>query len=176
MVISISGNSIVTSIEKLNGTNYRQWKYNIQMLLEDCDIWGFVELTETELVTTDEQIFDHLKAAGTPVLDRELVFTMLMGLPDDYDHIMSQFIEPKVQLIQWRLSIVEQRATWHVIAENPGQMLIMVEVNVGTKVDVEAEVRFPCFFILPVRLMSDVFWVVAVLIMYAIISNGSARS
>ncbi|GAB6031203.1 hypothetical protein CHUAL_009022 [Chamberlinius hualienensis] len=30
-------------------------------------------------------------------------------------------------------------------------MLDMVEVNMGTKVDVEVEVRFPCFFTPPVR-------------------------
>ncbi|GAB6024518.1 hypothetical protein CHUAL_009672 [Chamberlinius hualienensis] len=34
----------------------------------------------------------------------------------------------------------------------------MVVVDVGTKVDAEAEVRFPCFFILPVRqiMMKDI--------------------
>ncbi|GAB6024491.1 hypothetical protein CHUAL_009646 [Chamberlinius hualienensis] len=35
---------------------------------------------------------DHLKAAGSPIPDKELAFAMLMGLPDDYYHIMSQFI------------------------------------------------------------------------------------
>ncbi|GAB6032787.1 hypothetical protein CHUAL_011986 [Chamberlinius hualienensis] len=35
---------------------------------------------------------DHLKAAGSPIPDKEFAFAMLMGLPDDYDHIMSQFI------------------------------------------------------------------------------------
>ncbi|GAB6024516.1 hypothetical protein CHUAL_009670 [Chamberlinius hualienensis] len=35
---------------------------------------------------------DHLKAARSPIFDKELAFAMLMGLPDDYDHIMFQFI------------------------------------------------------------------------------------
>ena len=33
-------------IEKLNGTNYQTWKFNVKLMLMQKELWGIVEGTE----------------------------------------------------------------------------------------------------------------------------------
>ena len=40
MASSESGNNI--RIDKLNGTNYRNWKFNVRCLLMERGLWGYV--------------------------------------------------------------------------------------------------------------------------------------
>ena len=35
--------SEITKIEKLNGTNYQSWKYNVKLILIECGLWGFTQ-------------------------------------------------------------------------------------------------------------------------------------
>ena len=34
-------------VDKLNGTNYHNWKFNVRMLLTGKDLWEIVEGTES---------------------------------------------------------------------------------------------------------------------------------
>ena len=35
-------------IEKLDGTNYLTWKFNVKLMLMQKELWGIVEVTEVE--------------------------------------------------------------------------------------------------------------------------------
>ena len=43
-----SSTSSIHSIDKLNGSNYHAWKFKIQMVLIDKDIWDVIDGSEEE--------------------------------------------------------------------------------------------------------------------------------
>ena len=46
----------INKIEKLNGLNYRSWKYNIKLVLMERGLWKIADGTETKPETTDEKV------------------------------------------------------------------------------------------------------------------------
>ena len=50
---SSSSRSDAVRIKPLDGSNYINWKFNVQLVLMDKDLWGFIEGTETKPVATE---------------------------------------------------------------------------------------------------------------------------
>ena len=51
---SSSSRSDAVRIEPLDGSNYITWKFNVQLVLMEKDLWGFIEGTETKPAATEE--------------------------------------------------------------------------------------------------------------------------
>ena len=49
-----SSRSETQRIEPLDGSNYQNWKFNVQLLLMERDLWGFIEDTEVQPQATDD--------------------------------------------------------------------------------------------------------------------------
>ena len=44
----------ITKIERLDGSNYRSWKYNIKLVLMERGLWGFTQGLEVAPVVTED--------------------------------------------------------------------------------------------------------------------------
>ena len=44
----------ITKIERLDGSNYQSWKYNIKLVLMERGLWGFIQGLEEAPTVTDE--------------------------------------------------------------------------------------------------------------------------
>ena len=49
-----SSRSDTLKIEPLDGSNYANWKFNVQLVLMERDLWGFIEGTETKPEATQD--------------------------------------------------------------------------------------------------------------------------
>ena len=81
-------------IEPLDGSNYGNWKYNVQLLLMERDLWGFIEGTEVEPKATEtdkkeKEIKEYLKRS------RKAYTTIALSVSKSLQVHIKQTTDPK---------------------------------------------------------------------------------
>src|SRR5215469_14554113 len=105
--MSTSTNSSIHSIDKLDGTNYHAWKYKIQMVLIDKDLWEVVDETEKKPEN------DNNGAAAWTKKDKKALATISLTIKDsELVHVRPC----KSSSEAWKkLAEVTKRKAWHVV-------------------------------------------------------------